>query len=173
MNPATPNTNMKSTPVTRILRNCLPWLAAALLVLNAAAAPYARGSKVEPFTSKDQHENAFTFQPGETKFLLVSHDMDTGKKANAVLTTVGPENLRRGKIVYLANIHGMPAVGRMFALPKMRKYSHTIILGDDADLIARFPSQPGKVTVLKLAGGKVAGIRYWDPGTEALADHIK
>jgi hypothetical protein len=66
---------------------------AAVLSLGLAhAAPYAVGSKVESFTSKDQHDQAFTLKPAQTKFLLVSHDMETGKKANAVLTTVGPED---------------------------------------------------------------------------------
>lgn len=164
---------MKSPALAQRLCACLPWLAAALLILPATAAPYEAGSKVESFTSKDQHENAFTLKPAETRFLLVSHDMETGKKANAVLTMVGPENLKRDKVVYLANIHGMPGVGRMFAMPKMRKYSHTIILGDDANLIAKFPVQTGKVTVLKLSGGKVAGVKYWTPGTEVLADFLK
>ena len=85
------------------------------------------------FQAKDQHEQAFTLRSVETRFLLVSHDMETGKRANAVLTTVGPDNLTKQKVVFLANIHGMPAVSRMFALPKMKKYSHRIILGDDAE----------------------------------------
>jgi hypothetical protein len=148
-------------------------LAVALLALPAAAAPYQRGDRVEPFQAKTQHEQAFTFKPGETRFLLVSHDMETGKKANGVLTTVGAGNLAEKKVVYLANIHGMPGVGRMFALPKMRKYSHTIVLGDDAGLIARFPQQAGKVTVLKLDAGKVASVGYWNPGAEPLDDWLK
>lgn len=146
----------------------------AVLSLGLAhAEPYAVGSKVESFTAKDQHEKEFKLNPTQTKFLLVTHDMETGKKANGVLTTVGPENLASKKVVYLANIHGMPGVGRMFALPKMRKYSHTIVLGDDAALIARFPEQKDKVTVLKLNGGKVASVKYWQPGGEALDEYLK
>jgi len=99
--------------------------------------------------------------------------METGKKANAVLTTVGPDNLTKKKVVYLANIYGMPGVGRMFALPKMRKYSHTIILGDDAKLIAKFPEGKNKVTILKLSGGKVTSVKYWDPGAEDIQDYLK
>jgi hypothetical protein len=146
---------------------------AVLSIGMAHAAPYAEGSKVEPFTAQTQHEKNYTFKPSDTRFLLVSHDMETGKKANAVLTTVGPENLSNKKIVYLANIHGMPGVGRMFALPKMRKYSHTIILGDDAGLIAKFPGQKDKVTVLKLAEGKVSSVQYWSPGAEPLDGFLK
>ncbi len=146
---------------------------AVLTVGIASAAPYAVGSQIESFTAKTQHEKDFTLKPSETRFLLVSHDMETGKKANAVLTTVGPQNLSNKKAVYLANIHGMPGVGRMFAMPKMRKYSHTIILGDDAALIAKFPEQKDKVTVLKIADGKVSSVQYWSPGAEPLDSFLK
>jgi hypothetical protein len=139
----------------------------------AAAAPYTAGTKVEAFSAKDQHEQEFTLQPSTTRFLLVSHDMETGKKANAVLTTLGKDYLGTKKAVYLANIHGMPGIGRMFAMPKMKKYAHRIILADDADLIARFPEQKDKVTVLELKGGKVAAITYWDPATGKLDDMLK
>ena len=73
----------------------------------------------------------------------------------------------------IANIHGMPGVGRMFALPKMKKYSHRIILGDDADLITRFPEQTGKVTVLTLDGDKVTAIRFWTPESEPIDSLLK
>ncbi|QTN33823.1 hypothetical protein HZ994_16380 [Akkermansiaceae bacterium] len=145
----------------------------ALALVPANADPYAAGSKVEAFSAKTQHDKEFTLKPSETRFLLVTHDMETGKKANAVLTTVGPENLSGKKVVYLANIHGMPGVGRMFALPKMRKYSHTIILGDDSALIAKFPEEKNKVTVLKLSGGKVTSVKYWNPGVDPLEDFLK
>lgn len=159
---------------SRILRLSATVLASAALSLGIAhAAPYAEGSKVEAFTAKTQHEKEFTLNPNETRFLLVSHDMETGKKANAVLTTVGPQNLVDKKIVYLANIHGMPGIGRMFAMPKMRKYSHTIILGDSEVLIARFPEQKEKVTVLKLEDGKVTSIQYWSPGVDPLDNVLK
>ena len=144
-----------------------------LAICTAHAAPYATGSKVEAFSAKTQHDKEFTFKPADTQFLLVTHDMETGKKANAILTTLGPDNLTNKKVVYLANIHGMPGVGRMFALPKMRKYSHTIILGDDAGLIAKFPEEKNKVTVLKLSDGKVTSVRYWDPGAEDVDGFLK
>ena len=140
---------------------------------SAFAAPYQKGDRVETFQAKDQYDQAYVFKPAETRYLLVTHDMETGKKANAVLTTVGKENLVRKKVVYLANIHGMPGIGRMFAIPKMKKYSHTIILGDDADLIARFPAETGKVTVLGLENGKVASVKYWNPGVEPLDGCLK
>lgn len=150
--------------------------AAATFVCGASLAlsgPYEKGRKVEGFQAKDQFDNAFTFKPAETRFLLVSMDMETGKKANAALTALGKEYLPGKNAVYVANIVGMPGVGRMFALPKMRKYSHRIILGDDAALIARFPQEAGKVTVLTLEDGKVVSVKYWTPGAEGVDAWLK
>ncbi len=149
-------------------------LATIVLSLGLAfAAPYEKGQSVAPFQAKDQFENAFTFKPAETKFLLVSHDMETGKKANAVLSPLGKDYLGSKKAVYMANIFGMPGIGRMFAMPKMKKYNHTIVLADDEALIARFPAQAGKVTVLALSDGKVTSIAYWTPGTEGIEGFLK
>ena len=145
----------------------------ALAVLPASAAPYADGQRVESFQAKDQFDNAFTFKPSDYRYLLVSHDMETGKKANAALSPLGKDYLASKKAVYMANIFGMPGIGRMFAMPKMKKYNHKIILADDAALIARFPEQAGKVTVLTLSGGKVSSIGYWTPGTENIDGFLK
>jgi hypothetical protein len=145
----------------------------ALALVPAKADPYATGSKVEAFSAKTQHDKDFTFKPSETRFLLVSHDMDTGKKANAVLTTLGKDYLSDHKAVYLANIYGMPGIGRMFAIPKMKKYVHQIILGDDDKLIAKFPEEKGKVTVIGISGGKVKSLAYWAPGEADISGYVK
>ncbi len=142
-------------------------------ILSVFAAPYEKGQAVESFTAKDQFEKAFTFKPSDTKFLLVSHDMETGKKANAALTALGKDYLPGKKAVYMANIFGMPGIGRMFAMPKMKKYSHQIILADDAALIAKFPEQKGKVAVIAISGSKVTSIKYWTPGTEGVEAYLK
>jgi hypothetical protein len=131
------------------------------------------GSKIAPFTASDQHGTAFTLHVDQTRFLLVSFDMDTGKKANGALNALGKDYLPSKKAIYLANIQGMPAVGRMFALPKMRKHAHRIILGDDANLLASYPQQAGKVTVLKIDDGKVRKVSYWDPSSEGVDAFLK
>ncbi|MCW1923385.1 hypothetical protein OKA05_12540 [Luteolibacter arcticus] len=147
--------------------------AVAFGALSAHADPYKTGDSVKPFTAKDQHEQAYTFDAKSTRYLLVSHDMDTGKKANGALTALGKDHLAGKKAIYIANIHGMPGVGRMFALPKMKKYNHRIILGDDAALIASFPEQKDKVTVIGLENGKVSSVQYWDPATEGVNNFLK
>lgn len=150
--------------------------ALAVSILGCAltlAAPYETGQRVESFQAKDQHEQTFTLIPAETRYILVSHDMGTGKKANSALNALGKDYLPAKKAVYIANIHGMPGIGRMFAMPKMKKYSHRIILGDDETLIAHFPQQTGKVTVLALADGTVKSIQYWTPGSDNVDNYLK
>lgn len=150
--------------------------AIATLILGlgtALAEPYAKGSAVEAFTTVDQHEKEFVFDPKATRFLLVSHDMDSGKKANVALNALGKDFLGQHKAVFLSNIHGMPGIGRMFALPKMRKYAHQIVLADDAALIARFPATAGKITLLKLSNGKVSEVSTWDPAAEKIEELLK
>ncbi|MFT4176453.1 MAG: hypothetical protein QM627_07320 [Luteolibacter sp.] len=137
------------------------------------AGSYKQGEPMDSFQAKDQHGAVYDFQPIRVKYLLVSHDMDTGKKANVALTELGKDFLPRHGAVYLANIHGMPAIGRRFALPKMKKYLHRIVLGDDTSLMERFPQEAGKVTVIGISGGKVRSIRYWSPGTESVGDYLK
>lgn len=139
----------------------------------ATASPYQTGDKIKSFSAKDQHEADFTLDTANTRFLLVSLDMETGKKANGVLTTKGAEYLPGKKAIYLANIYGMPGIGRFFALPKMKKYTHRIILGDDEKLMTDFPTQEGKVTVIKIVDGKVSAISYWDPASQNIDDVLK
>ena len=141
--------------------------------ISAVAQPYESGQKVEPFSAEDQHGTAFTFKPGETRFLLVCLDMAAGKKANGVLNALGKDHLPGKKAVYVASIVGMPGIGRFFAIPKMKKYAHQIILGDEAGLMAKFPTQEGKVTVLKLSSGVIQSISYWNPETELLDTFLK
>ena len=155
-------------------RRFVPALAALVFgTLAAHAGPYQTGDMVKAFTAKDQHEQAYTFDAKATRYLLISHDMETGKKANGALTVLGKDHLSSKKAVYIANIHGMPGVGRMFALPKMKKYNHRVVLGDDAAWIANIPEQKGKVTVLGLETGKVRSIQYWDPATEGVNNFLK
>ena len=158
----------------KLLQTILNSVAVAVLSIGLSHADvYAKGSKVTPFQAKDQHGAEYAFEAKSTNFLLDSFDMETGKKANAALNAQGAAYLPSKKAVYVANIFGMPGIGRMFAMPKMKKYSHQIILADDAALIAKFPEQKGKVAVLAISGGKVTSIKYWTPGTEGVEAYLK
>lgn len=144
----------------------LALLAFATLLFSApigrSAEQYAVGSAVVPFSANDQFGAPFNFG-ADCRAVLVSFNMATGKQANLKLSALGKEFLPKHQAIYVADIHGMPAIGRAFALPKMRSYTHRIVLADSDALLAPFPRQEKHVTVLLLKNGKIAAIRYWDP----------
>ena len=146
----------------------LPVFAAALGAADAPDAPYEVGDKFAPIAVKDQHDKPAEVSPAlGTRHLIVSFTMGTGKDANRYFEAQGAAWLDQHHAVFLANIHGMPGVGRMFALPKMKKYPHRILLGDEAHLLDRYPEQKGKLTVFDFNDdGTIAAIRFLDPETE-------
>lgn len=128
------------------------------------------GDPIPSFKAKDQHGTEFELTKGVHK-MFVSFDMSTGKEANAYFAGKGAELLKGGRAVYVSNIHGMPAIGRVFALPKMRKYPHRIILADAQDLLARYPQQKDRITILTLDPElKIAQITFWNPKEEPVLD---
>jgi hypothetical protein len=149
------------------------WWSLAILCFGASAlsihsGELAKGDSVPAFSAKDQFGKDFKFEAG-LRYLLFGFEMDASKQANLKLSALGSGWLEKHEAAYVLDIHTMPSIARVFALPKMRKYSHRIILGDDDKMLAAFPRRPEKITVLVLApDGKIQEIRYWNPETEAL-----
>lgn len=154
----------------KTVSNSMPkWFALLMLGLmfNASGAQkYREGDVVAAFSVKDQHGQPFTFAPG-IRHLLLSFEMSTAKLANQKLSELGKDFLPQHNAVFLADIHAMPGIGRMFALPKMRRYNHRILLGDQKGLMDPFPFKEGLITVLTLdAEARVTAIEFWDAAKE-------
>jgi hypothetical protein len=153
------------------------WLVAffffAGLVLGARAGELAVGDAVPAFSASDQFGKEFKFEAG-LRFLLLGFDMSASKAANGKLAEMGAGWLEKQDAAYMLDVHTMPAIARVFALPKMRKYPQRIILGEDEAMLAPFPRKPDRITLLVLApNGKIQEIRYWDPATEAAGVWLK
>ena len=141
--------------------------------VSTRAEPLAVDDAVPAIVANDQHGAAFQFTNG-VRFLLVVTEMDCSKAANQKLAAAGAGFLEQHHAAYLVDIHTMPAVARVFALPKLRKYPHRIVLVDTADALAAFPAQPGRVTVLALTPAKrIQKISYWNPAREPLAGFLE
>lgn len=133
----------------------------------------AIGSKMISFKTTDQHGQPYELKPGP-KQVIVSFEMEVAKKTNAQLAKLGQKYLDERKAVYVANIHGMPGIGRMFAMPKMRKYPHRIVLADQKGLLDPLPQKPGQISIFTLDGkGTIKAISYCDPGAQQIDALLK
>lgn len=159
-------------PATIILpRFIIPIIASLGLALSVQADDpdlYQVGDKFVSFSTNDQHEKPVRVSPATgTKHLIISFTMGSGKEANRFFAKKGATFLDEHEAKFLANIYGMPGIGRMFALPKMKKYPHRILLGDDEHLLDRVPIQKGKLTVLEFdQDNRISRIRFMDPKRE-------
>lgn len=135
----------------------------------ANAAPLASGDNFPVLKDmQDQHEVAYVMPKG-VEHVAVAYTMSVGKSANQALAKKGATYLPKQNSVFIANIYGMPAVGRFFAMPKMKKYPHRIMLADSEGLLDDFPQKEDRVTVFDLdATGKIVAIRYWNPEKEEI-----
>lgn len=137
------------------------------------AAPLAVGDAIPAITAKDQHGAAYAFTNGTTH-LLVAVEMDAAKAANQKLTGQGAGFLEKHGAVYLMDIHPMPGIAKVFALPKMRKYPHRIVLIETKGVLNWAPTKAGHVSVLSLTpDGKVSKIAYWNPATDPASSLFK
>lgn len=146
---------------------CL-FLISLLFAMTGLNAAMQAGDAMPAITVKDQHEIDYTLEAG-VRYLLVSFDMPTGKAANKFLDSKGAAYLPEHQAVYLSNIHGMPWIGRKFAIPKMQKYPHRILLADEPEesLLAQFPQKDRQVTVFQLDPSlKIVSVSFWDPDTK-------
>jgi len=90
--------------------------------------------------------------------------MPSGKATNKYLESHDKSYLEEHNAVFLSNIYGMPWVGRKFALPKMRKYEHRILLADSEHLLDDYPREEDKVTVIELDDQmRIVAVSFWDP----------
>jgi hypothetical protein len=135
----------------------------SLLPLVAVARTLVPGDALLDLDGEDQHEVVYAI-PDSARYVAIAFTMGVGKDANRFLEKKGAAYLPEHNAVFIANIHGMPGVGRVFALPKMRKYPHRILLADQEGLLDDIPEKDGLVTVLELSeDGRIAEIRFWDP----------
>lgn len=134
-----------------------------LIVITLSSVLFAKSydvnNTIKSFTLTDQFDKVHQVDE-RIQTIIVSFEKGTGADINSFLSTKSPDFLEKHNTVFIANISGMPSfVTTMFALPKMRKYEHSILLiYDEED--TRFLQEEEKSTVYKLKNGIVQRIYY-------------
>ena len=131
------------------------------------------GDRVPAVAGEDQHGEKFAVN-SSVRVLLLSFDMASGKEANRYLAQQGADYLDRHKAVYVANIYGMPAIGKFFALRKMRSYPHRIVLSEQEHALDALPRESGAVTVVRINDARrVTSLDFWRPGEQPLQQFLE
>ncbi len=128
---------------------------ATLLFSNS----FELNKNINNFSLVDQFDKVHTVN-SDVKTILVSFEKGTGADVNQFLSSKNPDFLQNNHAVFIANISDMPSIiTKMFALPKMKKYKHSILLiYDESD--KRFLQEEEKTTVYKLENGVIKNISY-------------
>lgn len=128
------------------------------MALSADAAPLSVGSDMPTLSLNDQHDKPLSVGPA-TQWVVFAAEKPVSDMVSAVLAAEPAGALDRLRLVYVADISGMPAlVTRMFALPKLRELPFSIALVRDSGQlkqIADMPRTAGSATVLRLENGQV------------------
>jgi hypothetical protein len=158
----------------------------AALLLAALPAPAQGPEKTEAIgvgallpavTLSDQHGEAHAVDASR-RALLFSRDMDGGGVIRALLEPDALDEpatafLERHGAVCVADVHRMPSlVRRIIAKPRMRKRPYPLLLDEQGDATAAWPSREGHATLIRLDGLRVVEVLHTrDPASlrDALA----
>lgn len=136
------------------------------VTLTLWAAPYKVGQSVMPLDLSDQFGKrvALKMMP---KTLIMAFEKGTGATVNEYLTVQEKGYLAKNKAAFVADISQMPKfITESFALPKMRKYSHTVLLIQDEVQGLNFPYQENKITVMKFRGNFLTKVEFIETAAE-------
>ena len=145
------------------------WILLVSLILPLAlhAEPVQKGQPFPVYTLNDPHGVAHTLAP-ETRFVIVASEMTVSKSITAWLKAKEPGFLEASHAEYVSDITPMPGIiSFLFAKPKMRKYPFRMLLADDKQYAATYPTKPGKLALFVLDENRtVADVKFLDKPDE-------
>mgnify|MGYP000014678185 CR=1 FL=1 len=112
--------------------------------------PLEVGTKVTLKGIENQYGEPFKNQDSMQALMFVE-GMSAKEVLQSALDRVDTSCLGEGKLVYLADISGMPSlISNMVAVPKMRTYDYPIWLDREGDISATLPSEEDHVSLLSI-----------------------
>lgn len=132
-----------------------------LMIISSAlfSKSFEIGDSIGTFSLPNQFDKKNTIDKN-IKTILVSFEKDTGKDVNTFLDGKSPDFLEKNSATFIANISGMPSIiTKLFAMPKMRDYKHSIsLIYDEND--DRFKSKEEMTTLYRLENGVIKSITF-------------
>lgn len=152
----------------KIVKILLPFFT---LIFATAAQATKSGETLTAFQIENQFSEPAALT-ADTKYIIFSSDMDAAKNLNEYLN----ENISKhdlSKTLIIADISKMPTlVSKMFAIPKMKKYSYKLALDKTGETTKNWPRQKGNLVVIKLTALKIDSVETLN-SKEAVAGFFK
>lgn len=128
-------------------------------VVSLFSSSFKVGDNIGVFSLPNQFDKKRSVDPS-VQIIIVSFEKDTGANVNNFLNSKNVDFLQKHHAVFIADISGMPSIiTKLFALPKMRDYKHSILLiYNEND--ERFVKEEGKSTLYKLQNGIIKSISF-------------
>lgn len=132
----------------------------ALMALSLFGAPYQIGQSVYPLELQDQFGKHIVLK-AMPKTLIMAFEKGTAATVNDYLAAQDKGYLKKNNTAFVADISQMPNfITEAFALPKMRKYPHTVLLIRDEEQGLKFPGEEEKITVMKFRGNFLTQVEF-------------
>lgn len=152
---------------TALLLSVMPGSAPA--AEPAPAAVLAAGDAVPPFTLADQNDKPVAVD-AQVTLLMLTREMDGGGLVKEALAEAGPDVLSKAHAVYVSDVSRMPSFVRgAFAMPALRKRPYPVALDMDGKATAPWPAEDGKVTLLRVASGRIVSVSFASSSAEVRA----
>ena len=131
------------------------------ITLSATAEEAAVGQVAPTLELPDQHGKLDKVSKS-TQIVVLAFHMSISKSFNKWFDARGKDWLPQNNALYIADISGMPStIAKWFALPKMRKYKHRVLLNRDETFAARFPVKKEMATILRInKSGRITSISH-------------
>jgi hypothetical protein len=132
------------------------------------------GDTVSGFELPDQYGNQHSIKE-MPKTLILTFEKRTGGFVNGFLKMQDKSFLKKNNALYIADIARMPMlITNMFALPKMKRYEHTVLLAYEDDFQALYPIEKAKATVIHFdQKGAITEILFVDDEASLKAEILK
>ncbi len=99
--------------------------------------------------------------PTSTTKILITFQKDASEIVNEYLSKKDERFLEKNSAVYIADINKMPTIiTKLFALPKLRDFKHTIHLHYEDKFQNIVPKEDEKITLIRLKQQKVESINF-------------
>ena len=143
------------------MKSILTIVMLCLLPFGLLAQSFQEGVSILPFSVKDQFEKNLSID-ANTKEIIIAFAQEQGNVMKTFLEA-NPNYLSQNNAVYLMDATKVPSmVLSMFMLPKFKKYPYTIGVVEDEKMVATFPFQEGKLTVITLENLTIKAISFKD-----------